>query len=71
MNGEVLDPFAVDLLRLINLYAVDQFVPHTRRSCLRPGVFADGGNEHIRRYGSTKSKKAQFLLIFVRQYDMI
>ena len=31
MNGEVLDPFAVDLFRLMNLYAVDQFVQQTRR----------------------------------------
>lgn len=51
MDCELLYPLTVDLLRLVDLYAVYQLIQHTGRQLLRPCVFADGGNEHIRCHG--------------------
>ena len=52
MDGQPLFPLAVDLLRLMDLDALDQLIQHPGRQFPGPCVFADGGNEHIRSHGS-------------------
>ena len=51
MDGQPLFPLAVDLLRLMDLDALDQLIQHPGRQLLGPCVFADGGDEHIRSHG--------------------
>ena len=48
VDGQFLDPFAVDFLGLVNLNVVDQFVQHPGRQLLGAGVLADGSQEYIR-----------------------
>jgi len=49
----VLLPYPVDLLRLVDFDVIDQFIEHPGDQGLGSGVFADGGDKHIRRYGLT------------------
>ena len=42
VDGQFLDPFAVDFLGLVNLNVVDQFVQHPGRQLLSTGILADG-----------------------------
>ena len=44
-------PYPVDLLRLVDFDVIDQFIEHPGGQGLGSGVFADGGDKHIRRYG--------------------
>ena len=48
VNAKPLYPFAVDLLGIVDLDFLHQFVEHPRRELSGAGVFADDGHEHIR-----------------------
>ena len=51
MDHKVLLPYPVDLLRLMDFDVIDQLIEHPGGQNLGSGVFADGGDKHIRRYG--------------------
>ena len=50
MDHKVLLPYPVDLLRLMDFDVIDQLIEHPGGQNLGSGVFADGGDRHIRRY---------------------
>ena len=53
MDHQVLLPYPVDFLRLVDFDVIDQFIEHPGGQGLGSSVFADGGDKHVRRYGLT------------------
>ena len=47
MDRQVLFPYAVDSLRLMDLYPLDQFIEHPGRELFCAGVLPHRGDEHI------------------------
>ena len=65
MDGQFLNPFSVDFLRLVDFDVIDQLIQHTRGQLLSSGVLANRRQKQIRGHGLV----AQLVKLFPEFFD--